>query len=79
MKDRETKKSILGLFDGDRTGFTDLYAALATQAFFGVDRNGLAVLHFENFNRADIHAFLAAFTLLFVYGRIKSHWEKSPF
>jgi hypothetical protein len=64
----------LNFFNGNSAFFTDLDAAFAAQAFFGIDGYGFAVLHFKDFNRANIHAFFAASAFFFVDDRIKSHY-----
>jgi hypothetical protein len=68
-----------GLFDGNRILFTDLNTALAAKALFRIDRNGLAVLHLENFSGAHINTFFAARTFILIDTRDKSHFETSPF
>jgi hypothetical protein len=59
----------------DRDGFlvADLYAALAAKAFLGVDRHGLAILHFIHVNRTNLHAFLASFTLVVIHCHFVRH------
>jgi hypothetical protein len=69
--------NILGFFHGDGTGFADLDAAFASQAFFGIDRNRLAVLDFKYFHRAYIHALFTTFAFFCVNGHIKSHFQIS--
>ena len=65
----------LDLFDGNGVFFTNLDTALAAEAFFGIDGHGFAVLHLENFNRADIYALFTAGALFFIDSRIKSHQQ----
>jgi hypothetical protein len=64
----------LNFFNDNSAFFTDLDAAFAAQTFFGIDGYGFAVLHFKDFNRANIHAFFAASAFFFVDDRIKSHY-----
>jgi hypothetical protein len=63
----------LGLFDYDGAFFTDFDAAFASKTFLGIDGYGFLILHFEYFNRTDIHAFFAPDTLFFINDGIKSH------
>jgi hypothetical protein len=65
----------LDLFDGNGVFFANLNAALASEALFSVDGHGFAVLHFENFNRTDIHAFFTAGAFFFIDSRIKGHQQ----
>jgi hypothetical protein len=67
----------LSLFDNDGVFFTDFNAALASEAFFCIDRFGFAVFHLENFYRTNINAFFATDAFLFVHNGVKSHYHAS--
>jgi len=62
-----------GLFDFDGAFRADLDAALATEALFSIHRYGFSVLHFEDLDRADVHALFAASAFFLIDGGIKSH------
>jgi hypothetical protein len=62
-----------GLFNCDGARLTNFNAALAAKALFGVDRNGLAIFHFENLNRTNIHALFATLAFFRIDSRNKSH------
>jgi hypothetical protein len=64
----------LGFLYDNSAFFTDLDTAFATQTFFGIDGYGFAILHFKDFNRANIYTFFAASAFFFVDDRIKSHY-----
>jgi hypothetical protein len=67
-------ESELDLFDYDGAFFTDFHAAFTAEAFFGIDRHRLAILHLEYFNRAHIHALFTTGALFFIDDRIKRHY-----
>jgi len=73
----EQAKRGLGLFDGDRVFGADLDAALASEAFLSVRREGFPVPHLKYLDRADVHAFFAANAFFFVDGGVKSHQQIS--
>jgi hypothetical protein len=70
-----TFEKVLDLFDGNGAFFANLDTAFAAETFFGIDGHGLAVLHLENFNRADIHALFTTGALFLIDCRIKSHQQ----
>jgi hypothetical protein len=65
----------LDLFDGNGAFFANLDTAFAAEAFFGIDGHGFAILHLENFNRADIHALFTTGALFFIDSWVKSHQQ----
>jgi hypothetical protein len=71
------KGSGSGLFNRDGAFRANFHAAFAPEAFFGIHRHRLAVLHLKDLNRANIHALLAACALFFVDSGVKSHQQIS--
>jgi hypothetical protein len=65
----------LSLFNGDGVGLAHFNAAFAAKAFFRINRDGLAVLHFKNFHRANIYTLFTTFTFVSIHDRIKSHFS----
>jgi hypothetical protein len=64
---------VSGFFDGNSAWFANLDAALTSQTFFGIDRAGFIIHHFEYFHWADIDALFAALAFVLVNNRVKSH------
>jgi hypothetical protein len=68
----------LNFRDGDGLLIANLYTTLTAKAFFGVDRNRFAVLHFIHVNRTHFHAFLASFTLVVIHRDFVTHLTFPP-
>ena len=72
------KETRLDLRNRDGLLITDLYAALAPEALFGVHGYGFAVLHLIDIHRADLYAFLASFTLVRINLYFITHISNPP-
>jgi hypothetical protein len=68
----------LGLLDDDGVFFTNLHAAFAAQALFGVNGFGFPVFHFKYLSGTDINTLFAANAFVLIHDRIKSH-DQTPF
>jgi hypothetical protein len=62
-----------GLFDGDGVLFADFHAAFTAEALLGINRDGLAVFHLENFHWTYVDTFFATNALFMVNCGDKCH------
>jgi hypothetical protein len=69
----------LSFFDRYGAFFTNFNAAFTAEAFVCVNGFALAVLHFEDFNRANIDTLFATGTFVFIHDGVKSHFITPPF
>jgi hypothetical protein len=63
----------LDFFNRDGVGFAYFNAGFAAEAFFGVHGNSLAVLHFKNLDRTNVHAFAVTVAFVNINRNIPSH------
>jgi hypothetical protein len=73
IRRKSLMKSGLSFFHGDCVCLTDFDAAFATEAFLCINGDRFAILHFENFDGANVYAFLTTFTFFFVDCGYKRH------
>jgi hypothetical protein len=63
----------LNFFNRDSVGFAHFHAGFTAEALVDVHDNSLAVLHFKNLDRTNIHAFAVAIAFVNINRNIPRH------